>query len=500
MDSKQKHAVNPKGLPSASFVAQYHDLLIRHAQKYSSDHQGAQDLVQDAYLYLVRSGLELETDLDALRYMKWKIKLLAYDSWKLASRKAPTQSLQNFEETLANKLQSEDLDPADQLIRAEEAAIVSLALSRMPARQRLLLLESTRDELSSNDLALRLGVSHGAMRQLLLRARKTFVKEFQAAANESGMDSFEILPSISKKKYFGRVAGTLSIALLLGVGAFSTFTFLEGPSAGNEFGPTLTTDARSSPDEASSGLGRVNDSQELDDLANAFEAGDALGSVFTNDDPEKSVKFVNEGTGNYAISDLENDAYASRGESSEQVSLAADPALSPILEPQQDEIEGLRSIFVESVLDDVLPELGTSLESIGAESCKKQDDLVDVVISCREEGATLNLAWSSDNEELNVTPSVFYLAVPYLNDLVVVAPESSLAIPTDLEGPGPIHVSFFGTGLAIGDFTGQFGSLVIQDDSFSKQVLRVSMIISEQFQELLSLQVDLVSRDEMLAQ
>lgn len=172
----------------AGFYQRHRDLLIRHAQIQSRDLNVAEELVQEAFLYLMVSLPELETELDALRFIKWKIKMLAID---LARKEAglKSESLSILEDRAAEG----EFDPLSTIERADDAAIVWAALNRLTERQRSALLEVSIHASSNEQAAAKFQLSGSAFRQLLVRSRASFRNFLVEEASAAGIDVQEIL-------------------------------------------------------------------------------------------------------------------------------------------------------------------------------------------------------------------------------------------------------------------------------------------------------------------
>lgn len=71
----------------ASIYVRFRPHLVRHANRYTSSPQQSEEIVQDAFLYLMTTLPELDSELGVLKFLKWKTKMLAYDLHKLAVSK-----------------------------------------------------------------------------------------------------------------------------------------------------------------------------------------------------------------------------------------------------------------------------------------------------------------------------------------------------------------------------------------------------------------------------
>lgn len=483
------------GLPSDSFVLRYHGVLLKHALKYANTVEAAEDLVQDAYLFLVRSGMELETDLDVLRYLKWKIRLLAVDVWRLAGSKVERVSEPLPEEhRFSTSEAGGGIEPESTIMRAEQTAVVSLALSRVPARQRYLLLESSRDELATDDLALRMNLSQGALRQLLLRARKSFVRELQTVSEEKGYEVHEILPSSFRHRFFAKGVATLSIALVALAGSL-TLMFMTG-----SFNDAQTS-LRAETDPASE-LTAAPDSAESDGADLSIITDEKFKSVDTGvNEPDELLAGI---AGDLPLGDNEAAQASSKGTSVSEAGWqlpagttpALEVALAPELSPSEEELSTLKTILLESVRQEVVPVIGQTITQVNASACQLDFGSSLQVIACSFAGASINAAWrettSPDFAE------IFFLDFVTDSTTYVIAPRSTLVISSQGASEEVKLVNIFGSDISVGDLGGNFGSAVVQHQDFSDAVLFLSMEIATHSRELVNVEAKLVSRETYL--
>ena len=200
----------------ARIYTRFRPQLVVHARKYLSNSVQVEDVVQEAFLYLMLSMPEVDSELGALRLLKWKVKLLAFDVIA-ASKKT----------TVMDPVQAEELSPqvedevADDLIRADEAAIVQLALSKLDSRQREALVASIYEEKSTREVAEQLAVSDNAAKQLLHRARKSLKVALVGELNTQGLSLGEIISVATRKaaaEARNNVARALSVFAIIGLG------------------------------------------------------------------------------------------------------------------------------------------------------------------------------------------------------------------------------------------------------------------------------------------
>ena len=212
----------------ASIYVRFRPHLERHARRYLRNNSQVEEVVQDAFLYLMTTLPELDSELGVLRFLKWKTRLLALDVIRSNSR-ATFAPLDEQPEFAADMPES-----SDALERADDAAIVSLALAKLQPRHREALLATMYEEKSNEVVAAQMGLSDNAFRQLLFRARSAFKKALVGEAEIAGKSMAEVLSIAARKaaKDSGKVigaAGAFLLALAISIGALPGF-FAPTPS------------------------------------------------------------------------------------------------------------------------------------------------------------------------------------------------------------------------------------------------------------------------------
>jgi RNA polymerase sigma-70 factor (ECF subfamily) len=206
----------------ASIYVRFRPHLERHARKWLNNQSQVDEVVQDAFLYLMVSLPELDSEIGVLKFMKWKVKNLCLDIYR-ASGKAYVKSIDDVAEPVAlNSELGADLE------RAEDAAVVRLALSKLNPRHREVLLASIYEEKSTAEIAAQVGLSENATLQLLFRARGAFKKALLGDVDTNGMSMGAILSVAARKagedaKKVGVQAMVLVLFLAVSVGAFFNF-------------------------------------------------------------------------------------------------------------------------------------------------------------------------------------------------------------------------------------------------------------------------------------
>jgi len=184
--------------------------LQKHARKFLSNPSIAEEVVQDAFLYLMTALPDLDSEVGVLRFLKWKTRLLCLDVIR-AQGGNPIRNAEPLEESTA----ALDQDLSESLERADDAAIVRLALAQLSPRHREAIVATVFEEKTSQQAAKDMGLSENAFRQLLLRARRSFKTVFVGEAEAANMSVSEALNLAAKRHRMRLISGTTLVGLLI---------------------------------------------------------------------------------------------------------------------------------------------------------------------------------------------------------------------------------------------------------------------------------------------
>jgi RNA polymerase sigma-70 factor (ECF subfamily) len=201
----------------ASIYVRFRPHLERHARRFLTNRSQVEEVVQDAFLYLMTTLPELDSEVGVLRFLKWKTRLLALDVIRANSRAsfAPIDEQPEFAANLP--------EMSDSLEQADDAAIVSLALAKLQPRQREALIATLYEEKSNEVVAAQMNLSDNAFRQLLFRSRAAFKKALVGEAETAGKTVSQILSMAARKaaaesgKYIS-AAGAFLLVLAIAIG------------------------------------------------------------------------------------------------------------------------------------------------------------------------------------------------------------------------------------------------------------------------------------------
>jgi len=228
-DLDSEHSVILKDWSAQDFAniyVRFRPHLISHARKLLREEAQAEEVVQDAFLYLMTALPELDSELGVLRFLKWKTKMLAID----LIRRTSTDQLTSGMVDTASLADPSPL-PDRSLELAEEAAIVQLALAKIHPRQREVLVATVLEERSTEEVATRMGLTDNALRQLNYRARQSFKRSLTNEIEARGLSLNQFLGGAIRRAIEGSkravISGGATVLLLATVSVFGGLQFLQ---------------------------------------------------------------------------------------------------------------------------------------------------------------------------------------------------------------------------------------------------------------------------------
>lgn len=251
----------------ASIYVRFRPHLERHARRFLVNPSQVEEVVQDAFLYLMTTLPELDSEVGVLKFLKWKTRLLALDVIRANSR-ASIAPIDDVPEMAAT-----DPELSRDMERADDAAIVALAMAKLQPRHREALIATLYEEKSQEVVAAQMGLSENALRQLLFRARASFKKALVGEAETAGKSVSEILSIAARKaaaesgKYLS-AAGAFLLVLAISIGILPNLG--NQPATLNADAPQATQSAQSST-EAESGSA-VTEAESGSALAESTES------------------------------------------------------------------------------------------------------------------------------------------------------------------------------------------------------------------------------------
>ena len=218
--------------------------LERYAKRWLKNQSQIDEVVQDAFLYLMVTLPELDSELGVLRFLKWKTRLLCLDVIR-ASGRAVLNNVDDYE------LAADVPESSAALEAADDAAVVRLALSKLTPRHREVLIATMYEEKAIAEVAAQVALSENATRQLLFRARAAFKVALIGDVDTAGMSMGSILSVAARKaatevQKQGAKALISAFVLILAIGSYFSFTGRNNaPEASVAEAPVSNTPANS---------------------------------------------------------------------------------------------------------------------------------------------------------------------------------------------------------------------------------------------------------------
>ena len=424
----------------ASIYVRFRPHLERHAKKFLRNPSQVEEVVQEAFLYLMTTLPELDSELGVLRFLKWKTRLLALDVIRANSK----VTLAPIEES--PDLASNDPELSQDLERAEDAGIVALALSKIQPRHREAIIATLYEEKSAEVVAAQMGLSENAFRQLLFRARSAFRKALVGEAETKGKSISEILSIAARKaaaesgKYIS-AAGAFLLVLAVSIGVLPNLSapvqeqVISGPTSA----PTEEAEAAAEPAE------------EPEPVAETVPAENETVVIETPSEPEA----VETETVSVEVPQTQ-------------------PAVVPAAQLAAVEVDPEREVLVGFVAEFLTRE---ALAKITAGDTTRQLAVnAGTAILTNGTGLTASVAYDSSTEQ-GIQHVSFLLAVDGIE--FAVAPERWLS-EKKTELNGNTVLTYVATDLLLGDITGNFGYIVVDKTPIYDAAARLRLVIDSQ--------------------
>jgi RNA polymerase sigma-70 factor (ECF subfamily) len=393
-----------------------------------------------------------------LKFLKWKTRLLALDVIRANSRVsiAPLHEQREFE--------ADTPEMGQELERADDAAIVSLALAKLQPRHREALIATLYEEKSAEAVSAQMGLSENAFRQLLFRSRAAFKKALIGEAQISGLSVSEVLSVAARKAAaesgkLASVAGAFLLVLALSFGVIPNLT-------SNVSEETVSLPQAASPEsqsvDASSPVPAEGTSEPDQNTSAETQPIDTEGSL----EPGNSEILISE-TG--TPSETELPAQAS------QDAVSAEPVTqSAESQPQESAARVLAASNLRQAMGSSAAVRLASLDSTavlegsyGPKGSLKIDTgsgLTGVIDYDLYSESGIDRAWFT----ITVDGQEF-----------ISAPKVAFAQKT-LNQDGTTKLSYIATDLLIGDKSGDYDFIAINDTVVSRSALRVTLVFDSE--------------------
>ena len=403
--------------------------LEKHARKFLSNPSIVEEVVQDAFLYLMTALPDLDSEVGVLRFLKWKTRLLCLDVIR-AQGGNPIRNAGPLEESTA----ATDPDLSESIERADDAAIVRLALAQLSPRHREAIVATVFEEKSSQQAAEEMGLSENAFRQLLLRARRSFKTVFVGEAEAVDMSVSEALNLAAKRHRLKLISGS-SLVLVM----FAAFSMAPTSELPNDV-------------VASSAAGLMQQA-----LPAPAPEEEQQGSASANSSPEESGLDSLETSANQALVDAELDepAYSELADNLEE---QVQPGLPT---PSAEEVERRRlQVELASLVANNPLRVGTSGTSIALSAA--DETLIRHVLS---EGLELVIHLGACDAGAAPKACKIYIEDSRNGSNLIWLAQTFASEPFAINGSAFLTLDVVATDFLVGDFGGTFGNVAVDAPS-----------------------------------
>ena len=424
----------------ASIYVRFRPHLERHAKRFLVNPSQVEEVVQDAFLYLMTTLPELDSELGVLKFLKWKTRLLALDVIRANSR----ASFAPIDEQ--PEIAARDEEIGIDLERADDAAIVALALAKLQPRHREALIATLYEEKASEVVAAQMGLNENAFRQLLFRARSAFKKALVGEAETAGLRASEILSIAARKaakesgKYIS-AAGAFLLVLAISVGVLPN---LSQPAQEQIAAPVPAVTAEPSEELAPA------PAPESSVVAEAAPVESNQAAELATTQPESSaLEVVTAGVVSGPVSSEQNEEES---------------------EPSDAERPVLESFMKETLNQDAVGLLfgnptSKAMQQVSGES--------GTLVLTNDSGLTANIAYDLGTEQ-GIQFTWFTLDIG--GNQFIAVPQAQMS-ELKRNSDGSSTLSFLSTDLIIGDVTGNFDFIASDETVISKGALRMTIQI-----------------------
>jgi len=155
----------------AALVERQARFLYRVAYSVVRNAQDAEDVVQETFLKLYRTG--------AWKEMQEEKAYLARVAWRIAVKRLPKREMAQAESEVEG-LKANGDSPEVQAVRSGLEMRMRRLIDALPEELRRPLVLSALEEMSSREIGLVMGIPEGTVRTRLMRAREELRKRFEA--------------------------------------------------------------------------------------------------------------------------------------------------------------------------------------------------------------------------------------------------------------------------------------------------------------------------------
>ena len=441
----------------ASIYVRFRPHLERHARRLLVNPSQVEEVVQDAFLYLMTTLPELDSELGVLKFLKWKTRLLALDVIRANSRVsiAPLHEQREFEADIP--------EMGQELERADDAAIVSLALAKLQPRHREALIATLYEEKSAEVVSTQMGLSENAFRQLLFRSRAAFKRALIGEAETSGLSMSEVLSVAARKAAaesgkLASAAGGFLLVLALSFGVIPNLT------------SNVSEETVSLPQSASA------EGQGADLLfpVPARESAESEPNTLDETQPVDAGAVPGSTTGETLISETQTPSEAELAQAN-QDAVSAETVSQPA--ESQPEEPAARVLAASNLRQTMGSSAAVKLASFNSTGLR-MDDYGPRGSLKIDTGS--GLAGSIDYDlysDAGIARAWFTITVD--GQEFISAPKVAFAQKT-LNQDGTTTVSYIATDLLIGDKSGEYDFIAINDTVVSRSAVRANLVFDSE--------------------
>lgn len=208
-----------------AFYTEHRAELHAHAARLLKNNAKAEEVLQDALIKVMLAAPELESQEHALSYLHRTIENLCIDIFRLEGRRPNLVVLDDATAEVEATWQ-ENVDHADVVAAADDAAIVRQALSMLSSAERAALVMWEMEGRSTEEIAKELGIKESAVRHTVSRARTSLRRILSELIvdEERGLTALDLLSTSYKKAAeVAKKSSKVALSLILVLFAFLGF-------------------------------------------------------------------------------------------------------------------------------------------------------------------------------------------------------------------------------------------------------------------------------------
>jgi RNA polymerase sigma factor (sigma-70 family) len=209
------------------FYGMYRSELIAYASRILNGSSRAEEIVQDCVLKVILAAPELHSEEHARAYLRLAVRNACFDLLRFEKRRPQLIALDDVASELEMSWQTEV--EQDDLVLADDAAIIREALALLSPAQRSALLMWEVEGLTEKEIAEQLGIRTSYVRHAVSRARANLrnILVNRIVDEENGLTALDVLSSgyrraLESAKKSSKAAFSI-IFLVVGFFGFNTF-------------------------------------------------------------------------------------------------------------------------------------------------------------------------------------------------------------------------------------------------------------------------------------